>query len=214
MAIEEQLYPANLRVAGRPCLVVGGGAVATAKVAELVDCGADVTIVAPEVTAEIESLATAGRVRVDRRPYRGGEVAGYWLAVVATDDPRVNRAVRLDGDGHGVWVNAADDPANCSVTLPARVRQGPILATFSTSGQAPAVATWLRRRYEADLGVEFATVVELVSEARAQLQAEGRSTGEVDWQGALDSGMLDLVREGRVAEARERLQACLSSSSA
>ena len=100
------------------------------------------------------------------------------------------------------------------VTLPSRVRQGPLLVTFATGGRSPALATWLRRRFGTEFGPEYVTLIEVLSEERARLQRDGRRTEGLDWQGALDSGMLELIREGRLAEAKERLKACLSSSSA
>jgi precorrin-2 dehydrogenase/sirohydrochlorin ferrochelatase len=210
MPVEARLYPVNLVVAGRRCLVVGGGRVAHQKAAELVACGAEVHVVAPEVDAELEGLDA---VVVHRRPYRRGEVRGHRLVVTATDDAEVNRQVFLDGEAAGVWVNSADDPANCAFTLPARLRQGPLLVTFATGGRSPALATWLRRRFAAELGPEYATLMDVLAEERSELQRAGVATEGLDWQGALDSGMLELVREGRLAEAKERLQACLSSSS-
>jgi siroheme synthase-like protein len=147
------------------------------------------------------------------RPYESGEVAGYRLAVAATDQPEVNHQVFLEGEAAGVWVNSADDPANCAFTLPSRVRRGDLLVTFSTGGRSPALATWLRRRFSEEIGPEYLTLMDLLAEERARLRREGVPTEGLDWQGALDSGMLDLVREGRLAEAKERLKACLSSSS-
>jgi precorrin-2 dehydrogenase / sirohydrochlorin ferrochelatase len=210
MPVDAPLYPANLVVAGRRCLVVGGGPVARQKAAELVACDAVVDVVAPDVVDELAALP----LTVHRRPYEAGEVAGYRLAITATDDPDVNRQVFLEGEEHGVWVNSADDPANCAFTLPSRVRQGPLLVTFATGGRSPALATWLRRRFSTEFGPEYLALIEVLSEERVRLQRDGRPTEGLDWQGALDSGMLELIREGRLAEAKERLQACLSSSSA
>lgn len=203
-------YPVNLVVTGRPVLVVGGGRVAAHKAAELVRCGARVRVVAPDLCPEVQELPG---VICDARPYRAGEVAGYRLVITATDDPAVNRQVADEADAAGIWVNSADDPANCTFTLPARVRQGPLLATFSTSGRSPAVATWLRRRFGDELGPEYAVLIDLLAAERDAIKAAGRSTEGLDWQSALDSGILELIREGRLAEAKERLQACLSSSS-
>ena len=87
----------NLRLAGRPCLVVGGGAVALGKVQGLLEAGADVTVVAPEVDERIAALG----VRVERRPYRPGEAAGYRFVVSATGDPAVNQQVLDDGEAAG-----------------------------------------------------------------------------------------------------------------
>lgn len=208
---EAPRYPVNLVVAGRAVLVVGGGRVAAQKAAELARCGARVRVVAPALCPEVQELPG---VTCEPRPYRAGEVVGHRLVVTATDDPAVNRQVADEADAAGIWVNSADDPANCTFTLPARVRQGPLLATFSTSGRSPAVATWLRRRFGDELGPEYAVLIDLLAAERDAIKAAGRSTEGLDWQSALDSGILELIREGRLAEAKERLQACLSSSSA
>ena len=85
--------------------------------------------------------------------------------------------------------------------------------TFSTGGQSPAVARWLKRSYDEEFGSEHVTLIEMLAAERRSIQAAGRPTEGLDWQAALDSGMLELIREGRLAEAKERLQACLSSSS-
>jgi precorrin-2 dehydrogenase/sirohydrochlorin ferrochelatase len=207
------LYPVNLVLAGRPCLVVGGGAVAAQKVAGLLEAEAAVHVVSPRLGPRLADRAAAGEISWDRRPYRAGDVVGYRLVITATDDPATNAAVHADGENHGVWVNSADDPANCAFTLPSRVRRGPILATFSTGGRSPALATWMRRRFTDEIGPEYLDLLDVLATARDEIRAEGRSTEGLDWQAALDSGMLDLIREGRLAEAKERLEACLSSSS-
>lgn len=208
MPVEAPLYPVNLVVAGRRCLVVGGGRVAARKAAGLLACGAVVHVVAPAIDPEMKALD----VTIEERPYERGDIAGYRYVVTAADEPEVNAAVFEDGEAAGVWVNSADDPAHCSVTLPAVVRRGPITVAVATGGHSPALATWLRRRFEDELGPEYDVLLSLLVEARQAMQADGRSTEEADWQRALDSGMLEAIRDGRVAEARERLQACLSSS--
>jgi precorrin-2 dehydrogenase len=208
--VEHPLYPVNLVVDGRPCLVVGGGRVAAGKVRGLLEAGALVTVIAPEIDPTIEGLEA---VAIERRAYRRGDVAGYRLAIAATGDPQVNQAVYDDGEGAGVWVNAADDPARCSAILPARIRQGRLTVTISTGGHSPAVASWLRERLAAELGPEYDQLIGMLGEARKEVQAQGLGTEELDWRRALDSGILDLVRAGRLDAAKERLRACLSSSS-
>ena len=117
------------------------------------------------------------------------------------------------GEARQVWVNAADDPANCSFTLMSVVRQGDLVVTIGTGGRSPALATWLRERLDRELGPEYATLLEMLSGGREEMRAGGRSTEDADWRRALDSGMLDLIRAGRLAEAKELLRTCLSSSS-
>jgi precorrin-2 dehydrogenase / sirohydrochlorin ferrochelatase len=212
MPVDEPLYPVNLVVAGRRCLVVGGGRVALQKVRGLLDAAADpadITVVAPEISGDLQGLG----VRTETREYESNEAAGYRLVFAATGDPAVNQQVYDDGEAAGVWVNSADDPARCSFTLPARVRQGRLLVTVSTGGHSPAVAAWLRRRLDDELGPEYDQLIGVLAEVRTEIQAAGRGTESLDWRAALDSGILDLVRAGRPEEAKERLRACLSSSS-
>ena len=209
--MEEHQYPVNLNVAARRCLVVGGGRVAARKAAGLAACGAEVHVIAPEISDELRSLAG---VTVEERAYASGDVAGYRLVITATDDPVVNAEVYADGEAAGVWVNSADDPENCSFTLPAVVRRGPLTVAVSTSGRSPALASWLRTRLADEIGPEYEVLLDLLSAARERVRATGRSSESVDWQKALDSDMLALIRAGEVQQARERLQACLSSSSA
>jgi precorrin-2 dehydrogenase / sirohydrochlorin ferrochelatase len=214
MPIDGPQYPVNLVLRGRSVLVVGGGPVATQKVEGLLAGGADtVLVVAPDVTDDLAALQTEGLVRIERRPYASPEAAGHRLVVTATSDPGVNHQVFLDAEAAGVWVNSADDPANCTFTLPARVRRGPILVTIATGGHSPALSTWLRRRFEAEFGPEYDELLELLSAERESIKAQGRSTEGLKWQEALDSGLLDLLRADRHNEALEVLRSCLSSSS-
>jgi precorrin-2 dehydrogenase/sirohydrochlorin ferrochelatase len=210
MAVDEPLYPINLRLKGHRCLVVGGGHVALGKIRGLLEVGATVHVVAPEV---IDEIVDQDDVTIERRPFAEGDLAGHRIAIAATGDPQVNRAVFLEGEATGVWVNAADDPDNCTFTLPARIRRGALLVTFATGGNSPALAKWLRRRYADEFGPEYDVLIDLLAEARDELIARGESTEGLGWQRALDSGMLELIREENLAEAKERLQACLSSSS-
>jgi siroheme synthase-like protein len=181
--------------------------VAASKAAGLLAAGAVVHVVATEVRPEVRALD----VTWDERPYAAGEVAGYRFVVAATDDPAVNAQVFRDGESEGIFVNAADDPASCSATLPARLDRGPLLVTVSTSGHSPALAGWLRDRLGEVVGPEHEALLQLLSEARAGLAAQGASRPPSVWRVALDSGMLELLQAGRPDEARALLQAALGT---
>jgi precorrin-2 dehydrogenase / sirohydrochlorin ferrochelatase len=206
MPVEEALYPVSLVVAGKRCVVVGGGSVAARKASGLVDAGAHVIVVAPDISEVIRALP----VELVERPYESSDLEQAWLVMAATNDPEVNRRVHADGQTARVWVNAADEPEACAFTLPAVLRRGPVTVAVSTGGHSPALAGWLRDQVGDLLGPEIGKLAEMLSEARDQLQAAGRSTEELDWRRALDSDMLELIKSGQVAQARERLQACLS----
>jgi siroheme synthase-like protein len=206
-------YPANLLVAGRRCVVVGAGRIAARKIEALLDAGADVHVVAPELGAEVQGWSEAGRLTVAPRPFEPGDLDDAWLVTAAVDDPAVSRAVFEAAEARRVWCNAADDPASCSFTLMSVVRQGDLVVTIGTGGRSPALAAYLKDHVAQEMGPEWAELLELLSEVRERIRATGASSEGVDWRRALDSGMLELIRAGRTAEAKELLEACLSSSS-
>ena len=208
-------YPVNLLVAGRRCVVVGAGRIAARKIEALLDAGADVHVVAPGARRR---RARLGRRRVGvtvvERTFAPDDLDGAWLATAATPDPAVNRAVFDAGESRRVWVNSADDPEHCSFTLMSVVRQGDLVVTIGTGGRSPALATLPQgstsvRRW----GPSTAPSSTCCPRPARRCGRTGRSSEDADWQRALDSGMLDLIRTGRVAEAKELLETCLSSSS-
>lgn len=205
-------YPVNLLVADKRCVVVGAGRIAAFKIEPLLDAGAQVRVIATRVDDQVRAWGNEGRLTVEERAFVDTDLDGAWLATAATDDPATNRAVFEAGEVRRIFVNAADDPRNCSFTLMSVVRRGDLTITVGTGGRSPALAKWLRSRFETEFGPEYEVLLDLLSEAREELRAAGRSTEEPDWQAALDSGILDVVREGRLADAKELLASCLSSS--
>lgn len=202
-------YPVNLVVAGRRCVVVGAGRIAARKIGALLDAGARVHVVAPEIGDEVRGWRAAGSLTVAEKPFEPTDLDGAWLATSATGVAEVDHAVFAAGEERRVWVNSADDPANCSFTLMSVVRRGDIVVTIGTNGRSPALATWLRDHVRTEMGPEYETLLELLSTAREEMRSGGRSSETADWRQALDSGILDLIRAGRVPEAKELLRACL-----
>jgi precorrin-2 dehydrogenase/sirohydrochlorin ferrochelatase len=206
-------YPVNLLVRGRRVVVVGGGRIAARKIEPLLEAGAHVEVVSPEVGIEVRDWADAGRLVLHERAFRADDLEGAWLALTATDDPAVNTAVHAAGEAGRVWVNSADDPANCSFTLMSVIRRGDLVVSVGTGGRSPALAAQVRRRLEEEIGPEYETLLDLLADAREELRGAGRSTEDANWQSVFDSGIVELVRTGRVDEAKELLRTCLSSSS-
>jgi siroheme synthase-like protein len=186
--------------------VVGGGVVAARKARSLLECGALVTVIAPEISAAMVAL---GPVTLEQRPYRPGDVAGFALVLTATGRPEIDGAVHADAEAAGIWINSADDLEHCSFTLPAVQRDGPVSVAVSTGGASPALASWLRSRLAAHLdgAGELAT---LLSEARAAVKSSGRSTEDIDWAALLDGPLPGLVGQGRLAEARALIEQALA----
>ena len=139
-----QLFPAFLKLAGRRVVVVGGGPVATSKLRALLDAGAAVTVVAPEMTPAIDAAPVA-RIR---RPFAPDDLEGAWL-VVAAATPAVNRGVAAAAEARQLFVNAVDDPTNASLYLGGVVRRAGVTFAISTDGRAPALAGLLREGLDA-----------------------------------------------------------------
>jgi uroporphyrin-III C-methyltransferase / precorrin-2 dehydrogenase / sirohydrochlorin ferrochelatase len=119
-------YLLALRLAGRRVTIVGGGAVAARRIPALLDSGADVAIVSPELSPSLAQLAAAGRIRWTRRGYAPGDCAGAWLIGAYTSDPGVNAAVAAEADAAGVWCVRADDAAASAAWTPASGQAGPV----------------------------------------------------------------------------------------
>lgn len=144
MSIEAELFPVFLKLADRPVLVVGGGPVAASKLQGLQAAGADVTVVAPDVTDAI----LASGVRVKRRPFEESDLDGVWY-VVAAAIPEVNAAVASAATSRQLFVNAVDDPPNATAYLGGVVRRSGAAIAISTAGRAPALAGLLRESLDA-----------------------------------------------------------------
>ena len=133
-----EVYPSGLRLEGRRVVVVGGGRVAARRVAGLLQAGARVLVIAPEVTAAVEGYAAGGQVQWDRRPYRAGDLAEAWYAVAATDDPRVNAAVAAEAEDARVFCSRADDAAGSTAWTPAvGTHAGVVVSVMSADAADP-----------------------------------------------------------------------------
>lgn len=208
------LFPLFVELAGRPCVVLGGGAVAERKVAGLLEAGAVVTIVSPVLTPALTALVSAGRIAHIERGYRPGDLAGASLAFAATDDGTINAAVAHEGRERGVWVNAADDPAHCDAILPAVVRRGAITIAVGTGGASPALARAVRERVELALPEAYGALAEIAGSVRRELRAAGQRASAEAWQEALRDGLTPLLEGGGRDEAARRLRARLVAACA
>jgi len=227
-------YPIFLDVQGKPVLLVGGGHVADEKLGKLVDHGADVTIVAPELIAPVRRYVDEGRAKWEQRPFQAGDTEGYFLVMVATDNGAVNRTVADEARSRSILVNAADDAANCDFILPSLVRRGELAIASSTGGSSPALARWFRERMEEFLSDDVVALGDLLAEVRRDVRAGDRvcasrcTRAETPppllcrecpnripadrWQEAIDEELLALLHAGDHDAAKTRLVAALQRS--
>jgi precorrin-2 dehydrogenase/sirohydrochlorin ferrochelatase len=200
-----KVYPISLLLKGRRCVVAGGGAVAERKVASLLEAGGAVRVVAPEVTEGIAQLAEAGRIQWRATEASEADIADAFLVIVATDDRELNARMAAVAEAAGKLVNTVDQPEDCSFFVPASVRRGPILLTISTGGGSPALAKRIRRELEGRFGPEYGELAEMLERLRPEIMAAIHSQPEraKAWERILDSAVLELLRQGKHAEAEE-----------
>jgi precorrin-2 dehydrogenase/sirohydrochlorin ferrochelatase len=199
-------YPIFLNLAGRRCLVVGGGPVAERKVEGLLQAGATVTVVSPRLTEKLESLANEKKLSRVAREYRAGDLAGCQLIFASTDDTAVNRAVYDEARELGVWLNTADDPAHCDFILPSVLRRGELQVAVATGGSSPALSKAVREELELYFTEDYAILSQIVSDVRRELKERGLSAGAEIWGRALNGSLRELVQQGDIEGAKRYLR--------
>ena len=204
MAVNESMsyFPIFVEMTGRRCLVIGGGAVAERKIAGLLEVGAVVVVISPDITETITRWSKEQRITLTARRYRPGDLAGFQLAFVATDDPHVNKAVFDEGREHGVWVNAADDPSHCDFILPSVLRRGDLTVAVSSGGNSPALARTIREELEAYFTGEYELLTQLAAGIRDELQRRSITVPFETWRKALSGEVRQVLMRGDVAGAR------------
>ena len=164
------LFPIFLKLTARPCLVVGAGNLAESKIESLRAAEAAVTVIAPEASPAIRSLAEAGEVIWHPREYREGDVVpGTFLVVTAPNVPAVNRAVYLEATGKSIMCNAVDDPPYCDFYFPSIVKRGDLQIAISTAGASPALAQRLRKELNAALPLDLGAWLEELGNLRREV---------------------------------------------
>lgn len=160
--------PVFVRFDGRRVVVVGGGGIAASKIPALVDAGADVTVIAPDIVPAIDGAG----VRVVRRAFEPADLDGAWFATAAAT-PEVNRQVREAAEARAVFVNAVDDPANATAYLGSTIVRGGVTVAFSTSGRAPALAGLLREAFDEIVPEDIEAWVARAHEVSRRQRADG-----------------------------------------
>jgi len=212
------LFPMFVKLAGRPCLVVGAGVVGTSKIEGLLAAGASIRVVAPEATADVREWSRTGRISWLERGFEPHDLDGTFLAVVATPSRDLNARIFDEANRRGVLCNVVDDPPLCDFYYPAVVRRGDLQIAISTNGRSPALAARLRRDLEQQFGAEYSVWVEELGREREKILA-GASAADLGVQpdGDRSSTGIQLEVQGirpksslELHERREQLHAMAS----
>ncbi len=202
-------YPVFLRVAGRPCLVIGGGSVAQQKAESLLRAGAQVTVISPQLNPGLSALAAAGQIEHRQRPYASGDVHGFSLAYAATGDGALHTRIKRDAQDAGVLLNVVDQPHLCDFIVPSVVQRGDLLVAASTSGTSPALAKRIRQDLDGMLGAEYDLALQLLVRLRKRLARRRLTSPERRriFTSLVNSPLLDYLRERQAGDIDRLLAA-------
>jgi precorrin-2 dehydrogenase / sirohydrochlorin ferrochelatase len=167
-----KLFPAFLKIAGRRCVVVGGGPVGEDKTAGLLRAGGAVCVVAPDVTERVKEWARQGAIRWVARKFRPADLRGAFLVIAATSSPALHGEIYALAQKREVLCNVVDDPEHCDFYYGSVVQRGSLQIAISTSGLSPAFAQRLRKQFEEQFSAEYELWLEEIGNARQRLFAK------------------------------------------
>lgn len=204
-------YPIYLQLCDQLCVVVGGGKIAEGKVAGLLDVGARVTVISPELTPHLLDLVAENKIVHFARFYQPGDLAGAVIVFCATNRAEINQQVCQEAFAQRKLVNVVDDGLDGNFITPAILRQGDLVIAISTSGKAPALASRLKERMQTEFGPEYSRFLELAGPLRDQLaqSVPNAETRKKVWRELVNSDMIELLARGNETAAIETVSRIL-----
>ena len=206
-------YPAYLNLAGKRCVIFGGGTVAQGKIAALRQAGVRITIISPDVTPGIQRAAQRGDVEWLQRKYQPGDLEGAFIAIAATNVWYVNREIYEEAERRGVLLNVVDDPDLCTFIAPSIVKREPVTLAISTGGASPALARKMREAFADDPNLRWADLADVLARARKAVKAQRITIDPDRWQCCITEELLGLVQNGQDEAALDQLLSRLTDSS-
>ena len=191
-------YPICIDIAGKSCVVIGGGEVAERKVYGLLDSGGSVTVISPKTTKNLKKLADGGVITLVSKGYKTGMLKGATIVISATDVKKINEAAYKEALSLGLPFNVVDSPDKCTFIVPSVVKRGDLVIAISTSGAFPALSKKLREELEEIYGSEYALFVRIIGLVRKKLLKGRAGCGKKErvFKGLLDSAMPEMIRRG------------------
>jgi precorrin-2 dehydrogenase/sirohydrochlorin ferrochelatase len=160
------LFPVLISLAGKNCLIIGGGQVAERKIADLLNYGANICVVCPHARDKVKQWADQGLICWHTREFVTNDLDSVYMVFVATNNRHLNQTIVLQCRQRGILVNAVDDPPNCDFYVPAILRRDSLVIGISTEGKSPMFAKKLRLQLEELIGEEYGQFVEILGNQR------------------------------------------------
>ena len=207
-----KLYPINLDVRGKKCAVVGGGEVALRKIRSLVEAGALVTVVAPDICAGVEELFQRGKIFWRRENFSPEVLSDEIILIAATNNPAVNRHAAEIAQAKKILANVVNSDGG-NFFVPSQIQRGELLLTISTGGNSPAFAKFLRQMLEDEFDENFCTGLELISRRRREIKRRlpNSNARKIFWQQIFSQDTWQLLKSGQLKTLEERIDHALKN---
>ena len=207
-------FPIFLKLQDCPCLVVGGGEVATRKVRLLLGAGARVTVISPKICPALEEMVAPHKLIAETRRFRAEDIGNYTLIVAATDVSKLNEEISVLARQRNIPVNIVDRSDLCTFTVPSVVDRDPVTIAISTGGASPVLSRLLRARLETLVPASYGKLADLVAGFRHQVRQRFSGTGERRrfWEEVLQGPVAEMLLSGRENSAREALRQTIEES--
>ena len=203
-----ELLPIFMNVRGRPCLVVGGGEVASRKVNLLLQAHAHVVVVAPTLGASLQLLKDEAKIQHIPTLIAEHHVAGYMVVIAATNDDFINAQISKWSQSKGIPVNVVDSPQLCSFIVPSVIDRSPVVVAVSSGGSSPVLARLLRARLETLIPASYGKLASLVQKFRTRVKQRFSTLSERKrfWEAVLQSPIVEMMFSGKEEQAAQALE--------
>lgn len=192
-------YPICLDVKDKRCVIVGGGEVSARKITFLLNCGANIVVISPQINEEINAFVQEKRIEWICREYQSNDLNDAFFVIVATDDSGLNKRISIEARDARVLVNVASSEEDSTFILPAVLNRGSLGIAISTEGKSPALAKKIRDDLSEMFGKEYIRFVDLLGSLRqiVKITFDNQSKRSIIWNKLLNSELLDLLKKGR-----------------
>ena len=197
-------YPVNLDVENKSCVVIGGGAVAFRKICGLLEAGARVKVISPEICAEVEELFQRGEISLVREKFSAEMLGDEMILIAATDKLELNRQAACLARNKKILVNVVAESGG-NFNVPSRIRRGDFLLTISTGANSPAFSKFVRQMLEAEFDENFGAALKIISQYRREVKQllPNHTARKIFWQKILTPELWQVLKSGELERLEE-----------
>ena len=206
--------PLFLDIKNKPCLIVGGGIIAARKVATLSRAQAIITLIAPEISEELQNKVNGNTIKWEQKKFAPEDLQSYQLVIAATDDREINVEIAMHCRNQNILVNTADDIRNCDFILPSIIDRSPVQIAVSTGGASPVLARMLRAKLENCTPAAYGQLAKLIEDNRLEVKEKFASVDQRRkfWEQVLQGPIAELVFAGQVSAAQKLLKRAIEAA--